>query len=112
MKKVTLAIYILITLSGCSDKNEIDYNSILKDYIIYGGTFHNMTGGRNLKFTDPNSIEYTNWKVKVFKDKSGLNGCVDLNSKNSFGGYTGYKPYMFYIENNEIIGMYQTSCSI
>jgi hypothetical protein len=33
----------------------------------------------------------------------------EINAKNSFGAYTGFKTYIFMIRNGEMVGVYQPS---
>lgn len=43
---------------------------------------------------DPDSVRFQNlFSVKT--DKGGLLVCGELNAKNSFGGYTGFKKFMW-----------------
>lgn len=44
------------------------------------------------QLNDPSSAEFRN--EKVYHDVRGLVVCGEVNAKNRFGGYTGYKPYV------------------
>lgn len=47
------------------------------------------------KLRDPASAQYRNEVLYLFSDDSGTL-CGEVNSKNSFGGYTGFKRFMAY----------------
>ena len=82
MRKVVMTFVCLFFVCACkpSDNHVISLGeSLVKDNL-----------------TDPDSAKFNS-----FFHKSGdLYGyvCGDVNSKNTFGGYTGKKPYFVYLE--------------
>jgi len=59
---------------------------------------------------DPQSAVYTNWKgpAKGFLTNGtgvfyGYRVCVDINTKNKYGTYTGTKQHLFMIVNNRVV---------
>jgi hypothetical protein len=46
---------------------------------------------------DPSSVQYRNMK----KDNYGVQVCGEFNSKNSMGGYVGFKPFIYYSINKD-----------
>ena len=61
---------------------------------------------------DPESAQFRNYSIpkkdwlSTIVPKNFYFGwlvCVDINAKNSYGGYTGVKPYYFIFKGNEIV---------
>jgi hypothetical protein len=51
---------------------------------------------------DPDSTKFRYERV-IRRESSGQQHvfvCGELNSKNSYGGYVGYQPYYYYVDNN------------
>ncbi|MCC8365837.1 hypothetical protein J8V57_06000 [Xenorhabdus sp. PB61.4] len=58
---------------------------------------------------DPDSAKYSNWtqprQEVIFENKSPVFGyslCVNVNAKNSYGGYTGSQLHWIFIKNNQV----------
>ncbi|PHM46493.1 hypothetical protein [Xenorhabdus miraniensis] len=58
---------------------------------------------------DPASAKYSNWtkpmKEVMIQNKLPVFGyslCVNVNAKNSYGGYTGNQLYWVFIKNNQV----------
>ena len=49
-------------------------------------------------FLDPESAKFRN--LYVTKDKSGLSLCGEINGKNSFGGYAGYRRFIQHFDTS------------
>ncbi|WP_151832895.1 hypothetical protein [Acinetobacter ursingii] len=71
MKKVLLSLVIGLSLAGCSNSKT---EKLVKEQL-----------------RDPESAQFQNVK----------NGCGEVNAKNSYGGYTGFKK--FYTKDNQVI---------
>lgn len=81
MNVQTLALLSTIAFSGCihSDRNAAIADAkkeIAKD------------------LRDPESAQYR--KENAARMPRGFLVCGEINSKNGFGGYTGFKPFLFY----------------
>ena len=110
MKKIVLILSIL-GISGCaavkpSDWQNLEYGAKPIEYKSIIETY--MAG----KLKDPYSAvyEYKGGPVKFFRKVSiagqqahGWGVCVTINSKNSYGGYTGTKGYTFMIINDKVV---------
>lgn len=108
--KAVSTILAGLALAGCisaPSRQELDnadygpfpdhYKESIKDYM-----------DRVLK--DPDSAKYDFYKtpVKAWHRGAGANlygwaTCVGINSKNSFGGYTGSLPSYFFIQENVVM---------
>jgi len=111
MKKFSHAICItFFILSGCDTGSSSSNQDVVKAYLEAGGTFHDMKTGQ-ISFVDPASLQFTSWSKPFKDDENSIGGCVNINAKNSFGGYTGLKNYSYYIENNQVTAMFQSKCS-
>lgn len=65
---------------------------------------------------DPDSAKFSDWfepkKEVMFENSEPLFGysvCFSLNAKNSYGGYTGKKPYWAMIKNGVVKRMHNTN---
>lgn len=67
---------------------------------------------------DPESARYRIGKpIKAYANNGLISGGniawrgymvdVQVNAKNSFGGYVGFKPYMFFFSGNSVIRVYE-----
>lgn len=52
------------------------------------------------KLTDPDSAKFKNMRLFNAGQKSEL-VCGEINSKNRFGGYTGFQPFAYAIDQSE-----------
>lgn len=63
----------------------------------------------NTRLKDPDSAKYSIRKGPIQGWNSfggmlfGYIVCADINAKNSYGGYTGWQPYYFLINNDSVI---------
>jgi len=84
----------------------IDYQTAIKSYM-------------ETKLKDPESARYRfspprqGWAKEppwAFSgpEHTGYFVLADVNAKNSFGGYTGEKPYLFVFKNNQLIKAYDS----
>lgn len=113
--KLSLGISSLILLAGCiatpkhltSPIHNVFYN--MDDSEIISKTKELMT----YVLKDPSSAEYRNIRIaeitkgSVKQNPELLEGaiqyvCFDVNAKNSFGGYTGFKSWGLYGDGNVI----------
>jgi hypothetical protein len=83
-----------------------DYDSLIKAW-----------GQSNLK--DPDSAKYVHiskprkeWAVAESMPIYGWSVCADINSKNSYGGYTGAQTFWFFFQNGKIFRSQNTEESI
>lgn len=59
------------------------------------------------RLKDPDSAQFRNLVVrKIFKDNGTVlyNVCGEINAKNSFGGYVGFRPFYFSGDWGEVLG--------
>lgn len=71
------------------------------------------------KLKDPESAQFRawsplykgilNWSQSV-KITGVWQGCVQVNAKNSFGGYVGEKTYKYKVKNNKVLWMRRSNC--
>ena len=71
MKKLLLGLVVGLGLAGCSNSKT---EKLVKEQL-----------------RDPESAQFQNVK----------NGCGEVNAKNSYGGYTGFKK--FYTKGNQVV---------
>jgi len=111
-------IFCLLLLTGCAtaptqkELAEANYGSYLSQEdaqtkaIIFLKEY--------LKDPESTKIEWGEFK-KGWMREAPIFGCklrfgyilkANINSKNSFGGYTGYKPYQFFFFNGSIVSIY------
>lgn len=117
---MTLALCIS-TLAGCASpptQQEIqgaDYGAS-----VYQSDAENVVKAYfNANLKDPESARYTfgtvqrGWGVgNAFQGRKVEGGYLldmSVNAKNSFGGYTGAKPYRFLLRNDKIIKVWEVS---
>lgn len=104
---------ISIFLSGCTTPptaKELESG----DYGSYPDTYKEIVKtylDRSLKDPESARIEYpsaprTAWNKFGGELKFGYAVCVNVNAKNSYGGYTGFKRHYFLIKNGTIILTY------
>ena len=79
MKKIVLAVAALVLLSGCSDTPSEPKFGEAKENLLH-------------RLKDPDSARFRN----TFYKKSGYNYtlCGYVNSKNSMGGYVGFRKFL------------------
>ncbi len=108
MKKIILITLSLLLISCVPPTREelagADYGNYPSNYKETIKSYLN----RNLKDPDSAKIEYLNeprtaWSTWGGGKKFGYAVCANVNSKNSFGGYTGYKIGYYLIKNDTII---------
>lgn len=112
MKKIVFALPASLMLFGCAamykptpeQERNADYGTypekyqeIIKDYF-------------SITLKDPYSAVYSDWKGPTKGWISGMDGvsfgyraCVNVNAKNSLGGYVGIRQYLFVINNDTIV---------
>ena len=77
MSSARIIVLTALLLSGCS-----------------GGLEKQARAALSSKLNDPRSAEFENLR----KSKTDANGnyliCGEVNAKNQFGGYTGFKPFV------------------
>lgn len=86
LKHYVLAIAVIATLPGCSKRDpnappEMDEKALIEEA--------KMQIRANLK--DPDSAQFRN--VRWERKQSLVILCGEVNAKNSFGGYVGFKPF-------------------
>ncbi len=77
-----------------------DYKKIIESY--FQETLKDPYSARYSYFREPKKDAHlvdTKSRVALY----GYSVCVNVNAKNSYGGYTGNKPYWLLIRNGEII---------
>src|SRR6185312_6759931 len=116
MQRMSLILGLALALSaGCTsitaketpivpDMAHGDYGSYPTDYEALIKTWAEM----NLK--DPESARYVHtskprkeWAVANLQPTYGWSVCSVINSKNSYGGYTGAQTFWFFIQNGKIV---------
>jgi hypothetical protein len=83
-----------------------DYQATIKDFM-------------QTWLIDPESARYSNWRGPIqgwtggaiVQDQFGWLVCVDVNAKNTFGGYTGVQTHSLLIRNDRVIDTRQ-GCNI
>lgn len=109
--KLLISIILSGLVAGCATKPTpeqfatADFGEVPTNYKEI------VTKKLNLLLKDPESakIEWLNEPVKAWswfaqQPGYGYAVCVNLNSKNSYGGYVGYHLSHFLIRNNIVIG--------
>jgi len=80
-----------------------DYGSYPSDYKNVIETYMDQ----ELKDPESARYDYLNQPVRAWNNWEGLKFgyavCVNINAKNSFGGYSGASPYYFLIYNQQVV---------
>lgn len=84
MRRIIIGALTIILISGCADKKK-KYEHL---------------ASQQLK--DPSSAIFSNVKMINFKTSSEFGICGYVNGKNSYGGYTGKKEFVFIAKSNKI----------
>ncbi|EFL80900.1 hypothetical protein [Actinobacillus pleuropneumoniae] len=100
-------------------KPNADYGKYPKDYKVL------IKNYMNKQLKDPDSAKYSEFSKPrkehvIYKAKSGIpltegdvyygySSCVQVNAKNSYGGYTGNQAYWFFFYNNEVMRVQKIS---
>lgn len=110
MKVFSIVIVLTMFIFGCTTpptQKQLDaadygaypdsYKEIIKNYL-----------DRSLKDPESAKIEYifsprTAWNKLGGDLKFGYSVCVNVNAKNSYGGYTGFQRHYFLIKNGSVI---------
>ena len=112
-----LVVFIAICATGCAPGvKEMSHAEILMaDYGVYPEDYQQAVKDyMNGILIDPGSARYSNWKGPSkggVKDSFagyvfGYRVCVDINAKNSFGGYTGNQRSFFIIKDGKVAYRY------
>lgn len=88
MKKINL-ICISLILSGCISVP----TKIVKSLEL---NKQEVEVAIKEKLKDPDSAKFSGWMVGLTNDTGAQWGCVTVNAKNSFGGYTGNQTAWIY----------------
>ena len=110
MKLTRLLLFLLLT--GCATMNvPTPEQEASADYGSFPGNYKEVIQEhmqRALK--DPDSTIYSYWRgpskgyvADNIRAHYGYKVCAEINSKNSYGGYTGSQPYYFVIYNYRVI---------
>ncbi|WEN14301.1 hypothetical protein PY254_13790 [Rhodanobacter sp. AS-Z3] len=98
MKRILAAIALAMLVAGCHDQSDQAKKAVMA----------------TLK--DPASVQWRDIRAQPRKDSWGKEHpviCGEYNAKNSYGGYTGFKPFIF--EDNRLhidddIAMWLSDC--
>lgn len=105
---------IILLLSGCASKptNEEIMNADYGFFITNVDAENLAKDWLNKRLKDPYSAQYSfNTVERAYAVAPIINGgtkyfgyrlIANVNAKNSFGGYTGYKEYQFFFKNGRI----------
>lgn len=107
MQKIALALFVLV-LAGCAvlkPAPDADYGTMptayeqpIKAQIL--GALKDPDSAR-IKLHQPRkAYRVTNW---VEPTLYGYLVVAEVNAKNSYGGYTGYKDYLVFMDGEEIL---------
>ncbi len=113
MKKLLIILGAAMLLDGCATTplptaqqlETMDCGPIPRNYEQSIKDF--MQG----ELKDPDSAEYKfippvkQALQQLWKSYIGWEVGVQVNAKNSYGGYTGYQPYFFFFQNEKIVGV-------
>lgn len=112
MKKLIL-MALTIFIFGCAAAPPTSEQIATADYGSYPTNYENAIKSAFEKILkDPYSAHYSNWRgpSKAWRIPAmsrftyfGYRICVDVNAKNSFGGYVGNRMYYFLLKNGQII---------
>lgn len=110
--KLSIIVYTVVFL-GCVIKpseenlNMANFGSYPSNYEKIIKTYLDKT------LKDPDSVKYeftstpwATWFVNQYFIDYGWGVCANLNAKNSYGGYTGYKINLFIIKYSEVVYNY------
>lgn len=127
MRLFAITILTALLLTGCATTQQEDpsqkaaeqawISSLLKSkdsYGAYPNDYQNIVKSyMSQQLKDPDSAKYLNFRepkkyLKIVNVKNrvailGYSTCVDINAKNSYGGYTGSKRYWFFIRDGNIV---------
>ena len=112
MQKVTLALLgSVFMISGCATGSYVDpitnlrgsaiaeanhYAKSVDEFLNAGGSpekaFEKAKEAIASKLKDPGSAQFRNVKLKLYIDKPVV--CGEVNAKNSYGGYVGFKRFI------------------
>ena len=108
---IGVIIIALLTTISCAiapTQHEID----TANYGPYPKTYRQIIENYMSAYLhDPFSAEYASWKGpsrgwlsnRIYGAKFGYRVCVAINAKNLYGGYVGWRPYQFVINNGNVI---------
>jgi hypothetical protein len=112
LNRTLIGAALLLSLAGCATpptQEELataDYGPFPKDYQDTIRAYFDQT------LKDPDSVRYK-WRGEPSRGWETLGGkkfgwrvCVDVNAKNSYGGYTGYQTSYFMFQNHRIASMH------
>ncbi len=117
MKKILLASIISFMFSGCAapqkpepdpmstiDFSKADYGQAPSDYKMQIKEWlqNNLKDPDSAKISEPTALR----KEVAFQNSQPIFGyttCMGVNSKNSYGGYTGTQGYWFFFHNGKIV---------
>ena len=75
------------------------YQSDFDDYIGAQVTVVQMLVRKQMK--DPDSAEFRNWSYIKASESLPATVCGEVNAKNSFNGYSGFKKFLFKTDTTE-----------
>jgi hypothetical protein len=107
---VAVSVFVAVTLASCASKpSQSEIASA--NYGSYPDNYKEITKrhfGDVLK--DPGSARYNNWRgpskgwrATMGGNRFGYRVCVDVNAKNSYGGYTGRETFYLMINGGQVI---------
>lgn len=117
--RLLLSLLVTLLLAGCvaaptqEEISHADYgNPVTQEAAVHAVKQYFL--GR---LKDPESAQYrfgtvaqNYWIGSVFEGRkltAGYSIKVDVNAKNSYGGYVGFKSYTFLVHNNKVINGYE-----
>lgn len=120
MQKITLTMLVAaLAISGCATGSYVDpitnlrgsaiseanyYARNLDEFLNSGGSpekaLEKAKEAIASKLKDPGSAQFRNVKLKIYIDKPVV--CGEVNAKNSYGGYVGFKRFIAGVDSGTL----------
>jgi len=88
-------LLLVFVLAGCLG------NTTHETFALSADQLHDIKRKVAFRLKDPQSAQFRNIVGRKFTNNSGrvqLRVCGEVNAKNSFGGYVGYRPFSGYLD--------------
>ena len=93
----TVLIALVVLLAGCGPKVEVESDASKAEKVAKAGLTQD--------YFDPSAVQYRNMVTKGKDSPGGYTFCGELNGKNKYGSYTGFKR--FYSRAEKVGDAYQ-----
>jgi hypothetical protein len=106
MLKLLAVVMIAVTLSSCAESETAQAITDTRNLPANYGAVALATVKAHLK--DPASVTTLRLSETPMASGNGMTGVfVDVNAKNSFGGYTGIQPVLVEFKDRQVVGIIQ-----